>query len=78
MFEGSGIWGFDLDRPGSGHAHDGMAAMAALVEVHGGLCLAPRFGNLEESKKREESGPIKPSNRRFSGHFRRLMAEKPL
>ena len=37
VFEGSGIWGFDIDVPGEDHAHDGIAAMAALVEVHGPL-----------------------------------------
>lgn len=37
VFEGSGIWGFDLDVPGPEHSHDGMAAMAALTQVHGPL-----------------------------------------
>lgn len=37
VFEGSGIWGFDIDVPSADHAHDGIAAMAALVEVHGPL-----------------------------------------
>ena len=37
VFEGSGIWGFDIDVPSADHKHDGIAAMAALVEVHGPL-----------------------------------------
>lgn len=35
IMEGSGIWGLDLDVPGGNHAHDGVAAFAALVAVHG-------------------------------------------
>ena len=37
VFEGSGVWAFDLDVPGAGHVHDGMAAMASLVRIHGAL-----------------------------------------
>lgn len=36
VFSGSGIWGLDLDVPPL-HKHDGVAAMAALVRVHGPL-----------------------------------------
>lgn len=41
VFKGSGIWGFDIDVPSADHAHDGVAAMAALVQVHGPLPAHP-------------------------------------
>ena len=34
FMSGSGIWALDCDRP-PGHAHDGVAGLAALVEKHG-------------------------------------------
>jgi Bifunctional DNA primase/polymerase, N-terminal len=37
VFQGSRVWAFDLDVPSADHAHDGIAAMAALVQVHGPL-----------------------------------------
>jgi hypothetical protein len=37
VFEGSLIWGLDVDVPGPDHAHDGMAALAALVRENGPL-----------------------------------------
>lgn len=37
VFQGSGIWGIDIDVPSDTHSHDGIAAMAALVQVHGPL-----------------------------------------
>ena len=39
--EGSGIWALDCDVP-PGHAHDGVANLAALVNVHGELPTCPR------------------------------------
>jgi hypothetical protein len=36
VMQGSGIWALDLDVP-PGHAHDGIAALAALVARHGEL-----------------------------------------
>jgi len=35
VFGGSGIWGLDVDVPSPDHAADGIAALAALVAVHG-------------------------------------------
>lgn len=37
VFEGSGVWGFDIDVPSADHVHDGIAAMSALVKIHGPL-----------------------------------------
>jgi hypothetical protein len=36
VFGLSGIWGLDCDVP-PGHAHDGVAGLAALARVHGGM-----------------------------------------
>ena len=41
VFEGSRIWGIDIDVPGDLHKHDGVAAMRALVETHGPLPRRP-------------------------------------
>lgn len=35
VMQGSGIWALDVDKPGAGHAADGVAALAALVVAHG-------------------------------------------
>lgn len=42
VFGRSGIWGLDVDAAGVCHCDDGMAAMAALVKVHGPLPPGPR------------------------------------
>jgi hypothetical protein len=39
--EGSGIFALDLDVPGGEHKHDGIAAMASLVSIHGILPRRP-------------------------------------
>ena len=41
VMDGSGIWGVDVDAPSEDHAHDGVAAMARLVEQQGPLPLRP-------------------------------------
>jgi hypothetical protein len=37
IFGPSGLWGLDVDRAGATHAADGIAALRALVAVHGAL-----------------------------------------
>lgn len=39
---GSQIWALDVDAKGETHAHDGIAAMASLVKIHGPLPPGPR------------------------------------
>ncbi len=42
VFGPSGLWGLDCDVP-PGHAHDGIAGLAALAEVHGPLPPRPQL-----------------------------------
>src|SRR4051812_39833531 len=35
--EGSGVWGLDVDVTSADHAHDGVAALAAMVKQYGPL-----------------------------------------